>query len=278
MIKMRALLLEVVGGLNPSDIYNFYFLWGLYVNSPAVFKSDYGEFTLNEYCKNFRIKYLKLYKQLLAEQLTKYAIRTRIDPDFDATKISPDAPASVLWELMKKTFRSDMQRRNDVWSIIGEYTTALENAKNPKDIFLAIDRLNASVHNTNTSVLGKFMGGRSLMTAYNAVSDHNPMYWKQYVDKDIRQLDSQGEGDGDITESGHSIKIPRSDRENTLFMMGLKQGVIDKANNTKPKLDGTPADYIRGYELVKRDSWWDKTNNKLTQWAAELGNSYGNRH
>ena len=279
---MRALLLEGVGGLNSSDIYNFYFLWTLYANSPHIFKDGYAEHILKEYAEKFKAKYLKLFKQLIAEQLQKYAIRMRTDPDFDVKKISPDAPAYVLFELMKKTFRSDMQRRNDVWNLMAEHTAALEDAKMPKSIFISIDRLNASVHNTNTSVLGKFEGGHSLMTAYRATSTNDPNYWKQYVDKDIRRLaDLQGPAShnppGNLSE-GDTVMITKSDRENTLFMMGLKQGVKDKGNDAKPDLDGKPEDFIRGYKLVKRTSWWDKTNDKLTRWASEFGKSYGNRH
>jgi len=276
---MRELLTESVGGLNPSDIYNFYFLWWLYVDRPNLFQSDYGKFILDEFSEKLRNKYVRLFKQLISEQLQKYAARKRIDPDFDASKISPSAPAKTLYDLMQKTFRSDMQRRNDVWNIIAEHTAILETAKTPKDIFVSIDRLNAAIHNTNTSVLGKFIGGQNLIAAYDTTDKHNPQYWKQHVDKDLRQLASQdGVDEKVVQESNNNITVSKKDRENVMFMSGLKQGVLDKGNEVKRDLSGDHEDFQRGYKLIKRDSWWTKANDRLTNWAASLGNSYGKHH
>ena len=191
MIKMKELLFESVGGIFPSEIYNFYFLWYLYVNQPQLFQTDYGQFILDEYMKKLKEKYLDLFKKLMSEQIVKYVSRARIDPDFDKSKIRPTERAEVLWHQMEKTFRSDMKRRNDVWNMVGEYLTGLENASSVKDMFIYIDRLNSTVHNTQTLILGKLSSGNELMNAYNTAHNHNPQHWKQFVDKDIRQIENQ---------------------------------------------------------------------------------------
>lgn len=73
------------------------------------------------------------------------------------------------------------------------------------------------------------------------------------------------------------VKVSKADRENILFMTGVKTGVKDKADGINRDLEGYAEDFVRGYKIVPRDSWWNKANAKLTQWAADLGNSYGRR-
>jgi len=277
MIKLRPLILEIENNHNiitPRVIFNFYYLWFLILNNPEILQTQFGKEISTYYSALFKQIYVRVFSHLIHDQLRKYVLRKRIDSDFPIVKLNGDLSSSELLSMMKKTWRSDLKRRNDVWIMLAEFNNNLSKSNSVKDIFLWVDRCNSAIHNTGTSILGKI--SHELMTTYDTIHTHDPKYWKQYVDKDIRQLDSQGEGD--ITESGHSVKISKSDRENTLFMMGLKQGVIDKANDVKSNLDRVPEDYIRGYELVKRASWWDKTNAKLTQWASELGNSYGKRY
>jgi hypothetical protein len=72
-------------------------------------------------------------------------------------------------------------------------------------------------------------------------------------------------------------KIARADLENVEFMSGINMGVQDKKQNTNRSLSGYPPDFVRGYKMVKRESWWSKANDKLTQWAAQMGQSYGKR-
>jgi hypothetical protein len=202
----------------------------------------------------------------MAEQLQKYVVRKRMDPDFDVNKIGENESAEVLWHQMLKTFRTDMKRRNDVWNLVGEYLTKLEKSVSPKDIFTFVDRLNSCVHNTNTLILGKASDGTALMQAYNAAHNHDPKYWKQYVNKDLKQL---------IDQESMNEAINPMDRENVKFMTGVKLGIQDKAHNVQRDMSKYEDDFVRGYQSVKKDSWWSKTNDKLSQWASELGNSYG---
>jgi len=191
MIKLRQLLCESVGGITSSTIYNFYYMWHLFVTSPELFKTEIGKYILDEYLKSFKSQYINLFKQLMAEQLVKYVSRGRVDPDFDKSKVKPTESALVLWKLMEKTLRSDMKRRNDVWNLVGEYLTNLESATSQKDILLYVDRLNSCVHNTSTLILGKLSGGSDLMRSYNTAKNTDPKYWSQYVSKDLRQVATQ---------------------------------------------------------------------------------------
>jgi hypothetical protein len=80
-----------------------------------------------------------------------------------------------------------------------------------------------------------------------------------------------------LEEESNTIKVSKADRENVQFMSGVKLAVQDKAHDKKRDLNGLPEDFIRGYKTVKKTSWWDKANDRLTQWVSSFGNSYGRR-
>lgn len=310
MTKLKKLVkegLESVEMLTPKDIYNFYFLWWTAVNQPKLVSTNYGKEIMNHYLTQWKIKYTKAFKKLIAIQIGKYIQRGRVDPDFpkDAAAKLMSMSASQLQSLMAKTFRSDMQRRNDRWELVADFVTKLESANSPKDIFVYVNQLNNAVHNTQTRVLDKMPNYYSeLMKAFDFVDKAKSpqLQLKGLVDKDIRDLWNQEEqGDPHETDPDQStryterimmreglekvlrmneasVKISRADRENVAFMTGLKDAVQDKANERKRDLSGENSDYVRGYNTVPREGWWSKMNDRLTRWAAEFGNSYGNRH
>jgi len=387
--------------ITPKDIYNFYFLFSINSYNPEYVKTDYGKFIEKEYLNYFKEKYVLLFKKILYDQIKKYVSRGRIDPDFSKEKLSnPSLDSSELLNLMSKTFRSDLIRRNDAWMLVGKFLQNLENSINSKDIYIYIDRLNNLTHHTGGKVLGKV--SYDLVKAYDKV--HNAKSIKELVplvDKDLRRLASQDlyehmiklkkllpenikldpdmlanlnkpagtpgseathqqksfkdkeatkhkksdkkddkkspselelgpldeAGDFDFfgtankridvntpvgkSTSGEPVfgrkwnkdkdknkskpddkKTPREldlgplqealqislkDRGNLEFMTGLKQAVQDKAKEIKRELEGYPEDFIRGYKTVKRPGAWDKLNQRLTQWASDLGQSYGRR-
>jgi hypothetical protein len=78
-------------------------------------------------------------------------------------------------------------------------------------------------------------------------------------------------------QEGDTIKVSKADRENVAFMSGVKLAVQDKAQDHKRDISQLPPDFQRGYKTVKRTSWWEKANDRLTQWVSSLGTSYGNR-
>lgn len=78
-------------------------------------------------------------------------------------------------------------------------------------------------------------------------------------------------------EENNIVKIARADRENIAFMSGLKIAVQDKAQDVKRDLSGYSEDFKRGYNTVKRTGWWEKANDRLTNWFSALGRSYSGR-
>lgn len=191
-LKRRAKRLiesECPGELKPQDIYDFYYLNTLYALDKAMFRSDYASFVLSETLPRLKRKYVLIFKQLLAEQLRKYVSRGRVDPDFDASLIDEKGPASVLRDLMAKTFRSDMKRRNDVWDLIADYTSRLEVTDDVSQEFILINMLNNAVHNTQTLAIEKFPNGHELTRAYDTVARAKSIKaYERFVQKDLREL------------------------------------------------------------------------------------------
>lgn len=193
-MNLKNLIREIhdTATLFPSDIFNLFFIEYLYSTEPHLFKTDYGEFILQTYPTALKKKYVTVFKQLLVDQLHKYASRKRTDSDFNTTAITPKASASILWDLMKHTFRSDMSRRNTVWELIAEYTTRLEQSSSLKDTFTYINMLNNCIHNVPESILWKLPNGEKLFRAFELVSKATSIsQYEKFVDKDLRQLKSQ---------------------------------------------------------------------------------------
>lgn len=325
MIKIKNLLSEIhdVETLNPRDVYNLYYMWHTSLHDPQSIETPYGKEVINHFLPQLKAKYVRIFHRILANQIRKYVSRNRVDPDFPKNMNFDNASASELQTLMAKTFRSDMQRRNDVWNLIADYLVKLTYSSSVKDMFLYINQLNNAVHNTNGKVMDKLPNWASLRQAFDTVAQAKSVKaFAGMVDKDIRGLTDQAMTEeqefdfygtankriGPNTPKGHSpspvfsdadldddepseddtdlpvpleesnvIQVSKADRENVAFMSGVKLAVQDKSNDVSRDLDGYSEDFIRGYKTVKRTSWWDKANNKLTQWAASLGNSYGNR-
>lgn len=284
MIRIKRLINEIhdVETITPKDIYNFYYLWHIAVNDPSLVQTPFGKETQDYYLKQLKEKYVRLFTKLLTKQIHKYVQRGRIDPDFPKdVDVLNMADTAKLLELMKKTFRSDMTRRNDRWILVAEYTQNLAKSNTAKQMYLWIDRLNNSVHNTQTRVMDKFQNYYTeLNKAFDIVFHANSIReLRHLVDKDLRDLSDQGEAGhpDELTTESNTVKIKRSDRENEEFMLGLKVGVQDKASGTKRDLTGFSNDFVRGYKTVPKEKWWDKFNDKLTQWAADFGHSYGKR-
>jgi len=338
MIKLKEILQNDGGGITTRDIFNFYFLFTVSSYHPEVVQSNYGKYIQDTYLKGLKNKYVHLFKQLVSEQLMKYYKRGRVESDFDISKVTEDSPASTLLELMKKTYRSDMVRRNDVWIQACEFLVKLENSSTNKEIYLYIDRLNSVVHNTQSQILGKV--SYDLVHAYDKVHKAKSVRdYQQFVDSDLRQLMNQDElkegfkrtvkeagKDDDFYDAAFGVgkkitpstpkgfsptprikpdkpkdddddddkkpteldilplqealteaHISPEDKENIAFMTGLKLGIQDKNADNKRDLKGYPDDFVRGYKMVARDSWWHKFNDRLTRWAADLGKSYGHR-
>lgn len=300
-MKLKKIIegLEEVQGLSPRDIYNFYFLWYTAVHQPKLVSTPYGKEIMDHYLGNFRKKYVSIFRLYLARQIAKYISRGRVDPDFpkltgpELEKMS----GAQLRPLMAKTFRSDMQRRNDRWDMIAEFLENLEKASNAKDIFTWINQLNNAVHNTQTRVMDKTPNYYSeLFKAFQTVDKAtNPhLQLKSLVDKDIRDLWNQEE-EGDPHEfdtSGGGGKFVervmmreglermlrvKESMDHASYQSGVNLAKRDKLSGTKRDLSGYPDAFVKGYKTVHQGSKWNAVNDRITNLLAMLGRSYGDR-
>lgn len=167
--------------LSPRTIYNFYFLY-TFLQTRGT--DQYSGFLVNEFAQNIKKTYLRVFEKLLKSQLEKYDSRRRVDADF---KIIDNLSLTQIFELMKKTFRSDMKRRNDRWIDLAKWVVELENVSDTKSIFHVVDRINNTTHNTHELILSKFENARELMTTFNtchempSLEGFRPFIAKEYA-------------------------------------------------------------------------------------------------
>jgi hypothetical protein len=302
MAKLTTLITEMGEGapvdtMSAKDIYNFYFLWWTANNNPQLVATPFGKEVMMHYLTQLKTKYVRLFTRLLAKQIAKYAGRGRVDSDFPTGSVPqlPSMSPKELQTLMAKTFRSDMQRRNDKWDLVADFTTKLANSSSAKDMFLYINQLNNAVHNTQGRVLDKLPNyWNEILKAFNVVdkatSPH--LQLKGMVDKDIRDLWNQHEDEGPPTDTYNERLMMHEGLEKILhvresheeantkslaYKSGVKMALKDKLEGNNRKIDQLPSDFQAGYNSVRKTSMWDKLNGRLTQLAAMFGNSYGNR-
>lgn len=171
--------------LTTTDIYDFYFLTTA-LSYDQIHSEDLSvaEFYLNDICQ----LYLQSFKQLLIDQIEKYYKRNRVDADFSYYSLKT-ANFEKIKELINKTFRSDMVRRNDVWNLIAANLLNLSKAGSIKIKCFYMDRLNNCVHNTGDLVLDKFPNGYKLMNAFDIVhNSKTPKEFARFVSPEIRKL------------------------------------------------------------------------------------------
>ena len=71
------------------------------------------------------------------------------------------------------------------------------------------------------------------------------------------------------------VKIARVGLENPQFMSGVNLAIQDKKQEHRRSLSGLPDDFVRGYKVVGRESWWDIVNSKLADWVGRFGQGRG---
>lgn len=205
-----------------KDIYNFYFLWNVFLNNASLANTEFGSNICGRYAQQFKQKYIRVFKQILVKQLNKYYERKRIVPGFDITKVDVNSAASVLALQMTLTRRSDMKRPNNVWNSIADSLSNLENAVSRSSIFTFIDRLNNSVHNTQTTILDKLPNVRDLVSALdNASRAKNIKYFVPHIDQDLRSLWEQGQ------ENPDDLRETSDDFDSMQSMKNIHLGKLD---------------------------------------------------
>jgi hypothetical protein len=161
------IFLEEVDGkpyFPPETVFQTYYaLWlGQNYGSDPEVKS-----VLSSVAESLRDEYLEGYGDVVRTQLRKYYGRDRVDDDFNAKDINSDR-FNVLDGLMKKTYRSDMRRRNKRWIMLTEYLDKLSQRNlSYMDMLLTMDRINNVVHNTGEVMLTKFENSKELLQAFN---------------------------------------------------------------------------------------------------------------
>lgn len=145
--------------LNPKYIY--YILLYDYLKQT----NKMHEFVINEQSVKIKNHYLDSFKQLLTKQIQKYIDRDRIDKEIKNINLK-NASVGKLYTLIKKTYRSDMQRRNVRWEKLAELLVDLKNQKQSSNILEKCDRINNLVHNTRTSMLDKFDNWKKVLEAF----------------------------------------------------------------------------------------------------------------
>lgn len=66
-----------------------------------------------------------------------------------------------------------------------------------------------------------------------------------------------------------------SKQEQDLYKKGVALGVSDKMKDINRKLNGSeiPLAFIRGYTKARNESWWNKFNDRMTDYLARIGSS-----
>jgi hypothetical protein len=169
--------------ISPRTIYNFYFLYTYYQTRGL---DQFSEFLIQEFAKNIKQLYLNVFTKLLTKQLSKYQGRGRIDPDFNM--VSSGNPTQ-LRDLMAKTFRSDMKRRNDRWVDLANWVVKLNETNSIKDILFIVDRINNTTHNTAEIILSKFENAGELMRVFDNCHNFQSLdQFRPYINKEYVKL------------------------------------------------------------------------------------------
>lgn len=176
--------------ISPILLYNFYYVSYIYENQKYS-----NEYAVGSFLNSLRLEYLNSFKKMIINQIIKYMDRGRVDDDIydimkkknlniDNLKITYE----LLDRLMRKTYRSDMRRRNVVWEYLTKHLAELEKSKKIKDIIFNIDRINNAVHNTDELTLSKFKDGYKLEETFNEIHQMTPEELETKVSDDIRKI------------------------------------------------------------------------------------------
>lgn len=176
-----------VSRLSPRDLYNFYYLWTTILEKGT---NEYNSHVALKYLNRWKHIYIQIIGEIVYKQIRKYISRGRVDNDVTMEILEKNKTNySKLNELMHKTYRSDMKRRNDVWNLITEYLEKLDRSNTIKDLFFYIDRLNNCIHNTSELLFSKFDNAQELIQAFEFIHyAKNLREYARFVDKEIREL------------------------------------------------------------------------------------------
>jgi hypothetical protein len=136
--------------------------------------------------------YLQSLRFILSEQIKKYVKVGRIDADFNTNTGYNDLSFAELEKMVKRTFRSDMKRRNESWNKFAEYLTTLDEIQNNSnkltEIFFIVDRLNNIIHNSGKILVSKLENGNELLKILAFVHTAKPHDLYVKASSEIQEL------------------------------------------------------------------------------------------
>jgi len=153
--------------LSAQNIIDFYYNFKLLIDNKLSNLDAY------KFIKPISEDYLTDYKTVIIDQIVKYIERGRVESPLKeySRSMLEDMNYIGLRDVMAKTFRSDMQRRNNVWIKLCDLLINLQkiyhNYNKVKDIYYTIDRINNNTHNNYQLVLQKFVNKDELISAFN---------------------------------------------------------------------------------------------------------------
>ena len=173
--------------LTPQVIYDFYFASYLF---EAGNLDRFNKFIVTETIEDTYDIYINIFHHITLNQILKYQTRHRVDKDWIQIKINDKLNYADLNMFMKKTFRSDMRRRNIEWIQLTDLLEQLEvTAKNNhKRVIFLVDRINNCIHNTGENILSKFDNGYPLILAFDFAHTASLDDLRRRVSKELRTI------------------------------------------------------------------------------------------
>lgn len=174
--------------ITDRDIYSFYYLTYLYQTNRLNMLDEYTHFVVEDFLLDLKRVYLKIFTNLVREQLIKYNEAGRVQLPLSKSAIKA-ASIYDLASMMVTTYRSDMKRKNTRWQQLCNLLIDLNYTAQLSSIIHCIDRINNVVHNTKKSILDKLPDAESLLAAFDACHQaKHPDEFSHLVYKDIRTL------------------------------------------------------------------------------------------
>jgi len=264
--EIYSLLIEsTTDRLTPRDLYAIYYL--AYAFDMERSRLDAAErFEVGHEAKVFKEKYLKVFKDALLSQIRKYIGRGRTD--IDISVVNAESSLVELQKAMSKTFRSDMQLRNERWDVLADLLVKLEAEDDGREIIFYLDRINNTVHNTGDVMLDKLENSAELLRTFNKIHRmESPTQLKRYAPPAIRRIKILGEAvkpfdpsDYNTEKGSHPVALvlgrfqPWTAGHNALFAQTQENNVvigIVKGKKSSEDKERNPLDFETQKEVIE---------------------------
>lgn len=174
--------------ITDRDIYSFYYLTYLYQTNRLNMLDEYTHFVVEDFLLDLKRIYLKVFTDLVREQLIKYNDAGRVQLPLSKSIIKT-AHIYDLASIMVSTYRSDMKRKNTRWQQLCNLLIDLNYTAQLSSIIHYIDRINNVVHNSKNLILDKLPDSFHLLQAFQTCHQaKHPDEFKDLTYKDIRTL------------------------------------------------------------------------------------------